>query len=181
MTDFNWKINKFESSSRARTGILTTPHGKINTPAFVFCATKAALKTLSTDEVEKLEKNKVKIVFTIYKWKKAKISKIYFLCDKKLRDKRLRDVITSEEARFWKVLSRNIYLNPDRIELDKRLLKNYFLGLGYYNAEVLSSSVELKNESNVELTFSINAGQDSELKNYPLTLVLFLIKQYSKI
>ena len=55
MTDFNWKINKFETSSRARTGILTTPHGKINTPAFVFCATKAALKTLSTDEVEKLE------------------------------------------------------------------------------------------------------------------------------
>jgi queuine tRNA-ribosyltransferase len=55
MTDFNWKINKFESSSRARTGILTTPHGKINTPAFIFCATKAALKTLPTDEVEKLE------------------------------------------------------------------------------------------------------------------------------
>ena len=55
MTDFNWRIKKLISSSRARTGTLTTPHGKIETPAFIFCATKAALKTLPTDEIEKLE------------------------------------------------------------------------------------------------------------------------------
>jgi outer membrane protein insertion porin family len=111
------------------------------------------------------DKNIVNLIYSIEKGIRNKISKVYFIGDKgKARDKRLRDVITSEEARFWKVLSRNIYLNPDRIELDKRLLKNYFLGLGYYNVEVLSSSVELKNESNVELTFSINAGQRFRIK-----------------
>jgi len=111
------------------------------------------------------DKNMVNLIYSIEKGVRNKISKVYFIGDKgKARDKRLRDVITSEEARFWKVLSRNIYLNPDRIELDKRLLKNYFLGLGYYNIEVLSSSVELKNESNVELTFSVNAGQRFRIK-----------------
>ena len=50
MTNFNWKIYKFTSSSRARTGFLTTPHGKVNTPAFIFCATKGALKTLPTND-----------------------------------------------------------------------------------------------------------------------------------
>ena len=55
MNDFNWKINKLITSSLARTGILTTPHGKIETPAFLFCATKAALKTLSTDEAIKID------------------------------------------------------------------------------------------------------------------------------
>ena len=49
MNDFNWKINKSTSGSRARTGILTTPHGRIKTPAFIFCATKAALKALPPD------------------------------------------------------------------------------------------------------------------------------------
>jgi len=111
------------------------------------------------------DKNIINLIYSIEKGIRNKISKIYFIGDKgKVRAKRLRDVVTSKEARFWKVLSRNIYLNPDRIELDKRLLKNYFLGLGYYNVEVLSSSVELKNESNVELTFSVNAGKRFRIK-----------------
>jgi len=111
------------------------------------------------------DRNTVNLIYSIEKGVRNKISKIYFIGDKgKARSKRLRDVVASEEARFWKVLSRNIYLNPDRIELDKRLLKNYFLGLGYHNVEVLSSSVELQNESNIELTFSINAGQRFRIK-----------------
>ena len=44
MKKFNWQINKTSESSRARTGILTTPHGQIKTPAFIFCATKAVLQ-----------------------------------------------------------------------------------------------------------------------------------------
>jgi outer membrane protein insertion porin family len=120
-----------------------------------------------TANIQKLgdDKNIINLIYSLDKGARNKISKIYFIGDKgKVRSKRLRDVIASEEARFWKVLSRNIYLNPDRIELDKRLLKNYFLGLGYYNVQVLSSSVELKNESNVELTFSVNAGQRFRIK-----------------
>jgi len=120
-----------------------------------------------TANIEKLgdDRNIINLIYSLEKGVRNKISKVYFIGDKgKARNKRLRDVITSEEARFWKVLSRNIYLNPDRIELDKRLLKNYFLGLGYYNVEVLSSSVELKDQSNIELTFTINAGQRFRIK-----------------
>lgn len=50
MSNFNWTIQSQSSSSNARTGILKTPHGFIETPAFIFCATKAALKTLSVKE-----------------------------------------------------------------------------------------------------------------------------------
>ena len=49
-----------------------------------------------------------------------------FYWRKKIKTKRLRDVIATEEAKFWKFISRNIYLNNQRIELDKRLLKNYY-------------------------------------------------------
>ena len=48
MTKFNWQVNKISTSSRARTGLITTPHGKIKTPAFIFCGTKASLKSFST-------------------------------------------------------------------------------------------------------------------------------------
>ena len=59
------------------------------------------------------------LIFNVNKGERSKIRKIYFIGDKHIKSKRLRDVITSEEARFWKVLSRNIYLNTERIELDK--------------------------------------------------------------
>ena len=48
MTKFSWKIEYQSKKNKARTGRLTTPHGKINTPAFIFCATKGALKSSTT-------------------------------------------------------------------------------------------------------------------------------------
>ncbi len=53
MTKFSWSIKKFSKNSKARTGTISTPHGKIDTPAFIFCATKGALKSLTTNEAKK--------------------------------------------------------------------------------------------------------------------------------
>jgi queuine tRNA-ribosyltransferase len=49
---FCYTFNRFLSApfskpSRARLGKITTPHGTIETPAFIFCATKAAIKGVS--------------------------------------------------------------------------------------------------------------------------------------
>ncbi len=41
-TTFSFTVNK--TDGRARTGTLTTPHGVVQTPAFIFCATKAAIR-----------------------------------------------------------------------------------------------------------------------------------------
>ena len=115
-------------------------------------------------EKEILDKNRVNLIYSIDKKEKAKISKIYFLGDKQIRDRRLRDVITSTESRFWKFLSRNVYLNKNRIELDKRLLKNYYKNKGYYEAEISSSNVEYSEGEGFILTYSINAGKRYKFK-----------------
>ena len=115
-------------------------------------------------EAEKLEKNRVNLIYSIDKGEEAKISKIYFLGDKRIRDKRLRDIITSTETKFWKFLSRNVFLNQARIELDKRLLKNYYKNKGYYEVEISSSNVEYAEGEGFVLTFSINAGNRYRFK-----------------
>ncbi len=115
-------------------------------------------------EIEKLKKNRVNIVYTIDKGEKAKIAKIFFLGDKKIRDKKLRDIIISEEAKFWKFISRNVYLNQERIELDKRLLKNYYRNKGYYEVDLASSNVEYSEGEGFVLTYSINAGTRYKFK-----------------
>ncbi len=49
MIDF--QIIKKSKKSKARLGILKTPHGEIETPAFVPVATQATIKTLTSEEV----------------------------------------------------------------------------------------------------------------------------------
>ena len=110
-------------------------------------------------EIATLEKNKINIQYIIDKGKKAKITRIYFLGDKKIREKKLRDVITSQEAQFWKFISRNVYLSKERIELDKRLLKNYYRNKGYYEVDVKSTNVEYSKGEGFVLTYNINAGK----------------------
>jgi outer membrane protein insertion porin family len=70
----------------------------------------------------------------------------------------LRDVIASEEAKFWKFLSKNTSLNSSNIELDKRLLVNYYKSLGYYDVQVLSNNAVVTEKSSTVLTYTINAG-----------------------
>lgn len=45
--NFHFDIQKTSDLSKARVGVIQTPHGIINTPNFVFCATKASLKGVS--------------------------------------------------------------------------------------------------------------------------------------
>ncbi len=48
--EFSFSIQ--HTSGRARAGVLRTPHGEIQTPAFIFCATKAALKGVSPQQAK---------------------------------------------------------------------------------------------------------------------------------
>ena len=111
-----------------------------------------------------LGKNFINLIYVIDRGERQKISKIFFIGEKKIKTKRLRDVIASEESKFWKFISRNVYLNEQRVELDKRLLKNYYRSKGYYDVEILSSNVFLKEKQGIELTFSINAGKRYRIK-----------------
>ena len=52
-----FKINSSCKNTSARTGTLVTSHGEIDTPAFMPIGTYAAIKTLSTDEIKKLNYN----------------------------------------------------------------------------------------------------------------------------
>ena len=49
---FNFNITHRSSSSRARLALLETPHGTIKTPAFIFCATKGAIKGAFPQEMK---------------------------------------------------------------------------------------------------------------------------------
>ena len=133
--------------------------------------------------------NRVDLIFEINRGDVTKISKIIFTGDKKVREKRLRDVIASEESKFWKFISRNTKFSQRLVDLDLRLLSNYYKSLGYYDVKITSNSAEIKKSGNVELTYSIEAGDRYVIKKittnvdpvFDKKLFLSLNKEYKKV
>ena len=111
----------------------------------------------------------VDLIYNIDTGEKALIQKIKFTGDKFYKDKKLRSVIVSEEAKFWKFISKDKFLDIKRIELDKRLLKNFYLNKGFYNVEIESSSAVF-NENFFELIYNVNSGNKYFINNVKLDL-----------
>jgi len=116
------------------------------------------------------ELNSVRLKINIDQGEKAKIKEIIFIGDKKIKDKKLLEVIASEEHKFWKFVSNKVYLNESLINLDKRLLKNYYLNEGYYEVEILNSFAELDDKNSFKIVFNINSGDKFSFNDFLLSL-----------
>ena len=103
--------------------------------------------------------NKLNLIINIELGKKAKIKKISFIGDKKFKNRKLNNIIVSEEYKFWKFLSGKKYLNENTINLDLRLLKNFYLNNGYYNVLINSSFARLIDNDEFELIYNISANE----------------------
>ena len=114
--------------------------------------------------------NSVRLKFDIDRGNRARIKDILFIGDKKIKDKKLIEIIASEEHKFWKFVSNKVYLNQSMINLDKRLLENYYRNLGYYKVKVLNSFAELNNEGSFKLTFNIDAGKKYFFNDFTLII-----------
>ena len=109
--------------------------------------------------VETVSKNLVNINFNFNLGEKAKIKKISFIGNKIFKDRKLKRIIASTEFKYWKFISGRKYLNPAIADLDKRLLKNFYLNNGYYNVKINSSFAKLINDNEFELIFNIDANE----------------------
>ena len=122
------------------------------------------------------DNNTIDLIFDIDLGEKAFIKKITFIGDKRIKDNKLRKIIVSEEAKFWKFLSNKKFLDINRIKLDEKLLFNYYKNKGYYNVSIESSSAKIINDNDFELIFNINSGQ----KYYFGKIDLVVPDDYSK-
>ena len=116
------------------------------------------------------ELNSVQIKINIDLGNKARIKEIVFLGDKKIKDKKLLELIASEEHKFWKFISNKVYLNQSLIDLDKKLLENFYRDNGYYEVEILNSFAELNKDGSFKLVFNIDAGRKFYFNEFTLNL-----------
>ena len=107
-----------------------------------------------------IDQDNLDLIFEIERGRQTKIKKISFIGNETIRSRRLKDIIASEEDKFWKVISNNTNLSKNLIDLDKRLLNNYYKSLGFYDININSSAVELdKDEGSAKIVYSITEGK----------------------
>ncbi len=102
--------------------------------------------------------NSVNLDFDFNLGDRAVIKKINFQGNKVFKDSKLRNVIKSEEGKFWKFLTSDKYLDERKIKNDEKLLKDFFLNKGFYNVDIKSSYAKNIDDKYFELNFNIEAG-----------------------
>jgi len=122
----------------------------LKTQGYYFVDVKSSIKQNTNNSID--------LVYNIKLGQKALIGKINFIGDKKIKNRKLRNVIVSEENKFWKIISSKKYLDENRIQLDMRLLKNYYINKGYYNVLIENSSAKFLDNNTFDLVFTITAG-----------------------
>ncbi len=110
-------------------------------------------------KVKKINNENLDLLIEINRGEQTKISTIKFLGNENIRSKRLKDLIASEEDKFWKFISKNTNLSNNLIELDKRLLINYYKSIGYYDIKVSSNIAQINKEGgNADLIYILEEG-----------------------
>jgi len=120
--------------------------------------------------IEEKKNNLIDITYEINLGKKSKIGKITFIGNKVFKDKKLRNIVTSTEYKFWRFISGRKYLNENIVLLDERLLKNFYKNNGYYNVKINSSFAKLVDDNIFELIFNIESGPKIFFGNLSLKL-----------
>ncbi|MDB3968507.1 outer membrane protein assembly factor BamA [Candidatus Pelagibacter ubique] len=125
-----------------------------------------------TSSYQDLGDNKIDLLYQIELGEKSKISKISFIGDKKFKDSTLKNIIISEEFKFWKFLSGKKYLNENLINYDKRLLNNFYKNKGFFNVVIESSFANYLGNDEFEIIYNISSGNKFYFNEFNLNLPL---------
>ena len=109
--------------------------------------------------------NTVDLVYNFDLGEIAKIKKINFIGNKVFRDNTLRNIIISEENKFWKFITQNKLLDNSRIKADVSRLNKFYKNRGYFNVNVKSTTAIINDQNQFELVFNINAGKKYHFDN----------------
>ncbi|WP_157981989.1 outer membrane protein assembly factor BamA [Oceanicella sp. SM1341] len=104
--------------------------------------------------------NRVDLVFEIFEGEVTEVESITFVGNEHVSDRRLRRTIQTQEANLLSFLFTSDNYDPDRLELDKQMLRRYYLENGFVDFTVLSAAAELSvDRTGFYVTFAVDEGE----------------------
>ena len=111
-------------------------------------------------KIIKQEHSRVDLVFEIQEGPKTTIRSISFVGNDSFTDSQLREVITTTETGLLSFLNPTNIYDPDRLNLDRELLRQYYLKNGYADARVTSATADLDRDGKgFFINFTIEEGE----------------------
>lgn len=112
-------------------------------------------------QIIELPQKRVDLIFKIDEGPKSGILSVNFLGNSAFSDNDLRDVVVTEESRWYKFFSNNANYDPDRLEYDKEQLRKHYRNRGYYDFRVSSAVAELAPDKNgFVVTYTVDEGPE---------------------
>ncbi len=107
-----------------------------------------------------LEQNRVNVVFEILEGTATKVKGINFIGNRAFSDSQLRDIISTTQAGWFDFLKGTSVYDPDRMSLDRELVRQYYLKNGYADVRITAANAELDRDgSGFFITFAIEEGE----------------------
>ncbi len=111
-------------------------------------------------KIIKLNHNRVNLVFEISEGSKTTVSNINFIGNSAFSDSQLRDVVTTSETGWLSFMSTTNIYDPDRLNLDREMLRQHYIKNGYADARVVSGFADLDRDGgNFFITFTVEEGE----------------------
>ena len=106
-----------------------------------------------------IDNNRVNVVFEITEGQATKVKSISFVGNRAFNDGQLRDIITTSQSGLFDFLKGTNIYDPDRLSLDRELLRQYYLKNGYADVRIVSANAELDRDgSGFFITFVVEEG-----------------------
>ncbi len=110
-------------------------------------------------KIIKLNHNRVNLVFEISEGSKTTVSNINFIGNSAFTDSQLRDVVTTSETGWLSFMSTTNIYDPDRLNLDREMLRQHYIKNGYADARVVSGFADLDRDGgNFFISFTVEEG-----------------------
>jgi len=111
-------------------------------------------------KIIKLDQNRVNLVFEIKEGNRTDVRKISFVGNKSFSDSELRGVILTTETAWYRFLVTTDTYDPDRLQVDRDRLRDFYLMNGYIDFKVVSAVAELSPEQDAFfITFTLDEGE----------------------
>ncbi|MBV9970958.1 MAG: outer membrane protein assembly factor BamA, partial [Xanthobacteraceae bacterium] len=111
-------------------------------------------------KIVELPNGRVDLIFEIDEGAKTGVAKIVFVGNKSFSDQRLKDVIKTGETTWLSFLKSNDIYDPDRVEVDRDLLRRHYLKYGFVDVRIVAATGEFDpNLKGFIITFVIEEGE----------------------
>jgi outer membrane protein insertion porin family len=111
-------------------------------------------------KIIELENGRVNVVFEIVEGGATKVKGINFVGNQHFSDQQLRDIISTTQQGWFDFLKGTSIYDPDRMNLDRELLRQFYLKNGYADARVTAAQADLDRDgSGFVITFAIEEGE----------------------